>query len=153
MKNWFKMLAVALGALAMVGCEPDLYQGDTKLDVTPNNISGEWKLVSFADGVQPAEGSYVYLDIRRKDREFVEYQNINNALGVAKTGRYNIYLDVEHGAIIRGEYDNSEGDWNNRYKVTLYDDTMIWTALNDATDISVYERCSIPEEIKIKDEE
>lgn len=153
MKNWFKLLVVALGALAMVGCkDPDLSPND-QLEVTPHNISGEWELVSFAYGAAPAEGSYVYLDIRRKDREFIEYQNMNNAHGTVQTGRYYIYEDAEHGAVIRGEYDNSEGDWAHRYKVTLYEREMVWTALDDATEICVYQRCEIPEEIKIEDEE
>ena len=79
MKNWFKMLVVALGATAMVGCnEPDLFP-NKKMDVTPHNISGEWELVTYGGGVKPAEGSYVYLDIRRQNREFTEYQNIDSA--------------------------------------------------------------------------
>ena len=153
MKNWFKMLVVALGATAMVGCnEPDLNPAE-KMDVTPHNISGEWELVSYGNGVNLAEGSYVYLDIRRQDREFTEYQNIDNALGTVTTGRYYIYEDAKYGAVIRGEYDNSEGAWNHRYKVTLYKSEMVWTALDDATEVCVYQRCEIPEQIKVEDEE
>ena len=153
MKKWFKMLVVALGATAMVGCnEPDLNPAE-KMDVTPHNISGEWELVSYGSGVNLAEGSYVYLDIRRQDREFTEYQNIDNALGTVTTGRYYIYEDAKYGAVIRGEYDNSEGAWNHRYKVTLYQSEMVWTALDDATEVCVYQRCKIPEQIKVEDKE
>ena len=153
MKIWFKMLVVAMAAFTAVGCTPQEDALSTKLEVTANGISGEWKLVSFASGQKPAEGSYVYLDIKRKDREFVEYQNIDNPYGTVATGRYYIYEDAEHGAVIRGEYDNSVGDWTNRYKVTLYEREMVWTALDDETEVCVYERCSIPEEIKIEEEE
>ena len=153
MKNWFKVLVVALGAFAMVGCnnEPDFFPNE-KMEVTPHNISGEWELVSFAWGDKLADGSYVYLDIKRKDRAFVEYQNIYNPYGTAVTGRYYIYEDVEHGAVIRGEYDNGKGDWTHRYKVTLYSDEMVWTALDDEKEICVYQRCSIPEELKIEED-
>ena len=146
MKNWLKLMALALVSLAAVSCnEPDLAP-TLKLDVTPNNIAGEWKLVKF-EGAALADGSYVYLDIKRKNREFVEFQNVNNPYGIARTGAYNIYTDEMHGAVIRGEYDYSVGPWAYRYKVQLYRDTMIWTALNDESVVCVYERCEIPEEI------
>ena len=53
------------------------------------------------------------------------------------------------GAIIYGNYDYSVGDWQHRYIVTDFSKTqMIWTAKDDRSDISVYERCDgIPEEI------
>jgi hypothetical protein len=140
------MMALALVSLAAVSCnEPDL-NPTVKLEVTPNNIAGEWKLVKF-EGADLAPNSYVYLNLRRKDREFTEFQNIDNAYGTARTGVYNIYTDETHGAVIRGQYDYSAGTWNYRYKVTLYDDTMVWTAISDESVVCVYERCDIPAEI------
>ena len=57
--------------------------------------------------------------------------------------------DEELGAIIYGNYDYSAGDWQHRYIVTDFSKTqMIWTAKDDRSDISVYERCDgIPEDI------
>ena len=65
------------------------------------------------------------------------------------TGRFAIETDEELGAIIYGNYDYSVGDWQHRYIVTDFSKTqMIWTAKDDRSDISVYERCDgIPEEI------
>ena len=48
MKIWFKMLVVAMAAFTAVGCTPKEDALSTKLEVTANGISGEWKLVSFA---------------------------------------------------------------------------------------------------------
>ena len=156
MKNWLKIMTLALLSMAAVGCsEPDSYD-DPKLDVTPHNISGEWKLVKF-EGANPANGSYVYLDIKRQDRKFTEFQNVDNAYGTVRTGVYYIYTDEVHGAVIRGEYDYGVGQWAHRYKVTLYSRTMVWTALGDDSVVCVYERCEIPEEIAsqapVEDEE
>ena len=143
MKNWLKMMALALVSLAAVSCnEPDL-NPVLKLDVTPNNIAGEWQLVKF-EGADLAPNSYVYLDLRRQNREFTEFQNVNNAYGTARTGVYYIYTDETHGAVIRGQYDYGMGSWNYRYKVTLYADTMVWTAISDESVVCVYERCEIP---------
>ena len=49
----------------------------------------------------------------------------------------------------RQNYDYSAGDWQHRYIVTDFSKTqMIWTAKDDRSDISVYERCDgIPEDI------
>ena len=65
------------------------------------------------------------------------------------TGRFAIETDEELGAIIYGNYDYSAGDWQHRYIVTDFSKTqMIWTAKDDRSDISVYERCDgIPEDI------
>ncbi len=153
MKNLFKILAAALVAFAAVSCsEPGLHADADKMDVTPTNIAGEWKLVSYDSGVKPAEGSYLYLDIRRKDRVFTEFKNLDNHYGTAMSGRYYIYEDEVHGAVIRGEYDYSLGQWNHYYKVTLYNGgTMVWTALDDDTAVCVYERCEIPEDVRALD--
>lgn len=150
MKNWLKIVAVALVALAFTGCKPDLYPNPAK-EVTPHTLAGQWKLVCYSDGNAVAhnlaEGSYVYLEFTRKDRTFTEFQNINNAFGTVRTGVYNIYTDEEAGAVIRGMYDYGAGDWAHRYSVTLFDDEMVWIALDDPYQQCVYERCEIPEEI------
>ena len=74
----------------------------------------------------------------------------SDSFGARKlTGRFAIETDEELGAIIYGNYDYSAGDWQHRYIVTDFSKTqMIWTAKDDRSDISVYERCDgIPEDI------
>lgn len=96
-----------------------------------------------------AQGSYVYIEFIRKDQKYVMYQNLDSFGARKLTGRFAIETDEELGAIIYGNYDYSAGDWQHRYIVTDFSKTqMIWTAKDDRSDISVYERCDgIPEDI------
>ena len=66
---------------------------------------------------------------------------------MAKSGKYDAVICL--GAVIRGSYDYGAGDWAHRYIVTDFTETsMVWTAKDDRSDISVYERCDgIPEDI------
>mgnify|MGYP001511974435 CR=1 FL=1 len=53
-------------------------------------------------------------------------------------------------ALISGEYDFGNGEWNNDYIVTdlLEAGSMIWTAKDDAGDVSKYVRCDeVPSKI------
>lgn len=141
----FAVLSLALAALG--SCDDDITY-ITPMEVTPNNIAGTWYLAEW-NGEAPAEGSYVYIELIRKDTRYKMYQNIDSFSARKIEGRYAIYTDQELGAIIRGEYDNSVGDWRHRYIVTDLDETsMVWTAKDDPSDVSLYKRCDgIPEEI------
>ena len=152
MKNLLKTLFV-LVALTLIGCDKgDNTTRNTLLDVTPNNIAGEWQLESWC-GTALAEGSYVYIEFTRADRTFCIYQNIDSAEPRLRTGRYNITIDAEFGAIIRGQYDYGAGDWAHRYIVDeLTADRMIWTAKDDPSDVSIYVRTTIPANIKKSNE-
>ena len=120
MKTIFRFTLLALIATAFCACDDDKSYV-APLDVTPNNLAGTWQLAQW-NGAPLAEGSYVYIEFIRKDQKY---------------------------AIIYGNYDYSVGDWQHRYIVTDFSKTqMIWTAKDDRSDISVYERCDgIPEEI------
>ncbi len=149
MKNWLKMMALSLVAMAFWGCEEKSTPEPSLLEVTPNNIAGSWELESFQDGLQLAEGSYVYIDFERKDRTYVLYQNTDSFSARCITGRYNILTDPELGSVIRGNYDYENGEWNHRYIVReLTANRMIWVAVDDPSEVSVYRKVSeIPEEI------
>ena len=143
----FLRFAALLSALALLGaCDDDMYV--TPLEVTNNNIAGTWQLAEW-NGASLAEGSFVYIEFIRKDAKYVMYQNLDSFGARKLTGRFAIETDEELGAIIYGNYDYSVGDWQHRYIVTDFSKTqMIWTAKDDRSDISVYERCDgIPEEI------
>lgn len=152
MKNMFnRLLLMAAMVAAMVACtEKDGTENELKepqLEVTRNNISGEWTLESWK-GAPLAEGSYVYIDFVRSDRTYTMWQNIDSAPARKITGLYNIEIDEELGAVIRGNYDYGNGDWAHRYIVTsLTASQMIWVAKDDAEDVSVYVRCQIPDEL------
>lgn len=147
MKTIFRFTLLALIATAFCACDDDKSYV-APLDVTPNNLAGTWQLAQW-NGAPLAEGSYVYIEFIRKDQKYVMYQNLDSFGARKLTGRFAIETDEELGAIIYGNYDYSVGDWQHRYIVTDFSKTqMIWTAKDDRSDISVYERCDgIPEEI------
>lgn len=138
-------LAVALVAMVVMGgCSKPDESGIHFLDVTPNNIKGVWRMVSYDNGVKLAEGSYYYIVFDRADRTFVSYDNLSS-MGVYKnSGRYDIITDG--AAIIYGMFDFGRGDWKHRYYVrNLTTDSMQWVAVDDETISQVYERAELPE--------
>ena len=147
MKSIFKRLFILMVAVAaMSACSDESSAVEEQLDVTRHNISGVWSLQSWRGGTL-AEGSYVYIEFERSDRTYTMWQNLDSAPARKITGMYNISIDPELGAIIRGNYDYGNGDWAHRYIVTsLTSNQMIWVAKDDASDISVYVRCELPEE-------
>jgi hypothetical protein len=134
--------------VAAFGCsEPD-NNGTIFLDVTPNNIKGVWRMESYDNGVQLAEGSYYYIVFDRAKRTFVSYDNTESMEVRKRTGRYDIYTDG--AAIIFGDYDYGLGpnDWEHRYYVrNLTAESMTWIAKDNADDVTVYVRCEIPAEL------
>ena len=143
MKNMFKrLLLMAVMVTAMVACTEDAETPlqEPQLDVTRNNISGAWKLLSW-NGGDLADGSYVYIDFKRSDRTYTMWQNIDSAPARKITGLYNIDIDPDLGAIIRGNYDYGNGDWAHRYIVkSLTASKMVWVAKDDAEFIQTYQR-------------
>ena len=145
----FILLTISLFALGFVACdnEPEV-PVEPQLEVTANNIAGEWQLSSWK-GAPLAEGSYVYLAFDRRERTFCIYQNLDSFSTRVLTGGFYIETDPELGAIIRGSYDYDRGDWAHRYVVTsLTANEMVWVAKDDPEDISIYIRTEIPAEIK-----
>lgn len=149
MKKLLKGAFLALMAVTMMtSCSDDEAYQEPTLDVTPNNIAGSWRLQSWSGG-ELAEGSFVYIDFVRADRTYTLYQNIDSHQTRTITGRYYIETDAELGAIIRGSYDYGNGEWSHRYIVTnLTENSMVWTAKDNAEDVSIYVRASIPADLK-----
>ena len=143
MKKLIKVTMAVAALLVMFACS-DKIETPKYLDVTPNNISGSWRLESSC-GAPLAEGAYVYVDFDRKDRTFEMYQNTDSFSTRYITGRYYIYVDGNAGSVIRGDYDFGNGAWAHRYIVTnLTENRMVWTALDDSKYVDVYVRCDIP---------
>ena len=158
MKNFLKStLLLPFAATAFTGCEKDKSYEDPGLEVSLYNISGTWKLASWNNGAELAEGSYVYLELAYRDgNTFTIYQNLDSFGPRRITGSYNLYTDESLGSVIRGMYDYENGDWTSRYIIRdLYADRMTWIATDDAGNVSQYVRCDgIPQEIldQYKDE-
>lgn len=145
-KSIFAVLAVTLVSVACGKEEPVA----TYLEVTPNNISGEWKLVQWSGEALDAD-TYFYIDLVRKDRKYTIYQNFDSMGDMPHkiTGEFNIELSDFGDPIIRGSYDYSEGFWSHRYMVTrLTETSMVWTAVDDESFVQKFERCTIPAELK-----
>ena len=148
MKNLLKIVVFPLLLTAAVSCHDDKQPVDITLPVTASNIAGTWQLAEFS-GEPLTENTYVYLRIIRKDNLFELYQNIDSFQALKRTGRFQLYEDETAGTLIRGLYDYGIGEWQHRYIVrSLTADRMVWGALDDPDDISVYVRCdAIPQEI------
>lgn len=147
----FILLTISLlvAAMGLVACDDEpVVPTELQLEVTANNIAGEWQLSSWK-GAPLAEGSYVYLAFDRRERTFCIYQNLDSFSTRELTGAFFIETDPELGAIIRGSYDYDRGDWAHRYVVTsLTANEMVWLVKDDAEDVSVYVRAEIPTDVK-----
>lgn len=146
-KTFFYLLAAF--ALLSVSCEKNEMPEpeEPQLEVNANNISGKWELAEWNDA-ELAEGTYVYMNLVRNDRTYTMYQNLDSFSDVPHvvTGSYYIDMDVELGAVIRGNYDHDSGDWAHRYIVkSLTATTMIWVAKDDENFVQKFKRVdSIP---------
>lgn len=119
------------------------------LDVNYANLHGTWKLVEWND--QPlAEGTYCFIEFKRKDHTFIIYQKFDSMYARYITGEFSLEEDEQWGDVISGVYDYGMGDWNNSYIITdlLEEGTMVWTVKGDETDVCKYERCNkIPDDV------
>lgn len=146
MKRFIKVVMALFVGLVALSCESGtLVGGNDYLDVTSNNISGVWRMESYDNGVELAEGSYYYIEFIRKDKTFVSYNNLESMEMLKLTGRYDI--EVNAAAIIRGKYYNGKGDWEHRYYVRdLTKNRMVWVATDDESIVKVYVRAELPQE-------
>ena len=154
-KNMKKIVnfAMVLVAILAMGCTKPGYDGSPFLDVTANNIKGVWRMQSYDNGVQLAEGSYYYIVFDRAERTFVSYDNLGSMGQYTRSGKYGIITDG--AAIIFGDYDYGLGvnDWEHRYYVrNLTADSMVWVAVDDEELVTVYVRAELPEWIEQKKE-
>ena len=142
-------ISLLVASLSFVSCDDEpIVPTEPQLEVTANNIAGEWQLSSWK-GAPLAEGSYVYIAFDRRERTFCIYQNLDSFSTRELTGAFYIETDPELGAVIRGSYDYDRGDWAHRYIVTsLTANEMLWVAKDDAEDVSVYVRAEIPTDVK-----
>ena len=144
------MIVVFAAALLAVSCDKETPVVEY-LDVTPNNISGQWQLVKW-NGSDLSEGSYYYMDLVRKETKFTIYQNFDSMADMPHvvTGEFSIETDAELGAVISGMYDYDEGFWAHKYIVrNLTKDSMEWIASDDPSFVQEFVRVSeIPTSIK-----
>lgn len=146
-----KSLIIMLAAVSvMASCEKEV-PGPVYLDVTANNIAGEWKLVE-CNGEALLGETYFYIEFVRKDSEYTIYQNFDSMgqLPHVVTGQFRIDTDQVIGAFISGQYNHDGGLWDYEYDVNnLTETSMTWVALGEGADfVQKFERCTIPENLK-----
>ena len=148
MKTFLKTIALMLVLTGVFSCSPEEDLAPQSLEVTPNNISGIWKLADVNGKALP-EGLYCYIQFVRKDRTFTMYQKFDSMYPRRLTGLFDITKDEYKGYILGGKYDNGVGDWNNSYVVTsLYEESMQLTVDAENGDVCNYVRCNeVPAEI------
>lgn len=142
MKNWLKMVLMSLAFVAFVACDDKQeVNPNPMLEVTPNNLSGAWRLQSYDNGSTLPEGCYVQIEFERKDCTFILRQNTDSFTEHTLTGRFNIVTDPALGSILVGQYDYNGGEWAHRYIVrSLTATEMIWVAKDDTQQIQIFKR-------------
>ena len=142
---------VFVAALVLSSCEKEGGVSNEYLDVTPNNISGVWRVECFDNGVELNEKTYRYIEFRRKDKSFVSYDNLGSMEVQKRSGRFDITTDG--AAVIRGQYNFGQGDWEPSYYVRdLTKERMVWVAIDDESLVTVYVRAELPDWIPVEEE-
>ena len=148
MKRFLKTIALMLVLTGVFSCSLEEDLTPQSLEVTPNNISGVWKLADVNGQALP-EGVYCYIEFVRRDRTFTMYQKFDSMYPRCLTGSFSITKDEYKGYILDGKYDYGTGDWNNSYIVTsLFEESMLLTVDGENGEVCKYVRCSgVPADI------
>lgn len=148
MKKILKSALLLLALCGLVSCAEKMPETEEYLDVTANNLAGDWALETWNGGM-PVDGNVaVYIRFVRKDSRYEMYSNVGSMEFVRATGTFAILEDEERGYVIRGDYDNTlNEEWKHKYVVLLTSDRMTWTAYDDPSDVCVYVRKPVPEDI------
>jgi hypothetical protein len=117
--------------LALVGCESN--KGNKG-----SNVAGEWQLVQWNEATPEFN---VYIDFNA-DGTFEMYQQVWSFDYELYTGKYVITGDVMTGTYADGS------NWACGYKVNVVDGQLTMYSQEDQSIASLYEKCTIPEEIK-----
>ena len=128
----FKIISLAMMLLvALTGCgEKESGKGV--------KVAGEWQLVQWNDATPEFK---VYIDFNA-DGTFEMYQQVWSFDYELYTGKYVVTGDVMTGTYADGS------NWACGYKVNVVDGQLTMYSQEDQSETSLYEKCTIPEEIK-----
>lgn len=128
----FKIISLAMMLLvALTGCgEKESGKGV--------KVAGEWQLVQWNDATPEFK---VYIDFNA-DGTFEMYQQVWSFDYELYTGKYVVTGDVMTGTYADGS------NWACGYKVNVVDGQLTMYSQEDQSVTSLYEKCTIPEEIK-----
>ena len=128
----FKIFSLAmLMLLALTGCGEKEGGKGVK-------VAGEWQLVQWNDATPEFK---VYIDFNA-DGTFEMYQQVWSFDYELYTGKYVVTGDVMTGTYADGS------NWACGYKVNVVDGQLTMYSQEDQSVTSLYEKCTIPGEIK-----
>lgn len=143
MKGMIKFLAMACFVVALSSCGGSDEPPVGPVNPTGDGIYGAWKLTAWANVSEFKKDVYVQLNT---DNTFVLYQNVAS-VGMEKlegTFQYD-----EATKVLTGSYSDNVAWTNPSYTVSgNLTSTMVWTAVDNATDVSTYTRIDkIPDDV------
>jgi len=86
----------------------------------------------------------IYLDFFEQGT-FIIYQKIGEGGHTAYTGTWTL-----NGNILSGKYSGGE-DWAASYAITMHDKFLTLISQNEAAEESVFQTCTIPEEVRLRE--
>lgn len=156
MKTLFKMMALFALLFTITSCgDDDEVALNPTRDVNYANLAGTWYLSEW-NGEKMNDTRYYYITFNRKEvdgkRKYEIYTNYNSAFSEKITGAFLLKKEADFGDVITGTYDfqlSTDDGWPHDYSITeMYENSMVWTATDDADEVRVYTRCSeVPEDI------
>lgn len=155
MKTLFKMMALFTLLFCISSCGDDEEVTPKLMEVNYANIAGTWRLAEW-NGEKIDDPRYSYITFNRKaedgKRAFMMYTNLNSAVSERINGAFELDINDDSKDIISGTYDytlSTNDEWGHTYIITgLDENSMIWTAEDDAEEVRVYTRCSeVPADI------
>ena len=131
-----RLYRILMGLLIVLGVSASCSK-DKKVD---SKVSGEWEL-ELRNSEAVSDFS-VYINFR-KDATFTIYQQIEASYYQSFNGTWEV-----EGKTLSGLY-NDGAAWGSDYLFELSSDgkTMTLKTIAEPTEISVYRRCTIPEEV------
>ena len=127
-----KILYFIFAALLLVSCGEKGGKDKVSLE---EQLYGEWHSTRL-----PVSGD-VYIQFG-DDKTFELYQKIGEGSYRLYRGTWNLEEDL-----LTGKYNDGEG-WATAYQVVIAEKVLTMTSQNDAAEVTTYESCTIPEEVK-----
>lgn len=153
MKQTYFWATIAL-FMALTACQKPVPIEDEKqqrIEVSYDNLEGCWRLTHL-NGEPLFDESMMYIDFvaPAKDGEVARYEmwdNLGSMYLRQTTGTYTITKEKNDTYILRGTYDNGVGDWNEEYRVDLFqNDRMLWWSLQTGVCLEFIFAIEKPEE-------
>lgn len=123
---------MSLLALVLTACG----EKETPKTIEDSLCDNDWHAT-----VLPLENADIYLDFYREGT-FLMYQKIGEGGHTVFTGTWDL-----NDNILSGKYSGGE-DWAASYEIVMNDKFLTLTSRNDAAEESVFEVCTIPEDVR-----